>query len=134
MSSLAGSGLYKWNKAQRVSLYGGVKLAEGYELKYGHDCKALYIPLRESFNPSKEELVTEAKANERLRLIPAATVTPHRYRVKVVVNPKLIEYAEVNCPDILEQDEDANLVVMAKFYRKMDLTSLDWLVKLYLIA
>jgi len=129
------SAYLKWNRGNRVNLYGGVKLAEGFELKYSMDCQALYLPLLEGWNPSKEEVVGTAKRGMRLRLLPAGTINPVKHKVKVVFNPALIDVADVQCPDIIESDEGGTQpVVTAKFYKDFELSTLDWVVKLYLLA
>ena len=129
------SAFLKWNRGNRISLYGGIEVAEGHTLTYSGDTQALYVPLLEGYNPSKEEVVTEAKANQRLRLIPAVLINPNKHKIKVVPNPALLDVAEVNCPDIIESDEpDTQPVVTAKFFKDFKLSELDWIVKLYLLA
>jgi len=131
------SAYLKWNRGNRVALCGGLEQAEEgtYTLRFSADSQAMYIPLSEGWNPTKEEIVTVAKPNQRLRLIPAFTIKPSKYKVKVCVNPALLNVAFVQCPDIIEIDEvDTQPVVVAKFYKEFDLTTLDYLIKLYLVT
>jgi len=129
------SAFQKWNRGNRVSLYGGIETEPGFILTYSGDCQALYLPLRHGINISTDEVLMEAKRGQRLQLIPAATISPKKHKIKVVPNPALIDVANFQCPDIIESDEPGiQPVVTAKFYKDFDLTQLDWIVKLYLMA
>jgi hypothetical protein len=118
----------KWIRGSRSSM---VTMRANYVMDYNRDYTSMYIPMAEAFNPSKEELVTEATANQLLRLIPACSVNLESgYKITVVPNPVLMEYALINYTPVLEAGDQP--MIIAKFHRSMDLSQLEYLVRLYL--
>jgi hypothetical protein len=124
-----------WARANRAQLYGGIRVVDGYEIRHSRDYSTMYVPLQEGFLLSEEQVVTQARAKQRLKLIPACTVRPgERYRVQVVVNPLLYQYATINHNQLVEHDEPVGPEIYAQFHRDFDLSQLDYLVRLYLIG
>jgi hypothetical protein len=119
----------KWIRGSRSSM---LNVRAGVQPSYSHDYISAAVPLLEAFNPSKEEVVNSATANQLLKLIPACDLNIQRgFRMQMEVNPTLHEYALVSYNTLLEPGDKP--VVMAKFHRSMEFDQLDWLVRFYLV-
>lgn len=121
-----------WARGNRLSKYGGIsEFTE--DMKYSNDYIALYMPLGECYIPSKESIVTEVKSGTRAILLPKVPVSPaNRYRIAVVANPELYEYAQVHYEALIEPG--GKLRLYAKFHKDMNVHELDYLARLYLIG
>ena len=122
-----------WARGNRVKVYAGImNLPEGVE--YSSDYIAMYVPLAYGFNPSSEEVVAIGKANSRAVLVPDLSVSPAKYRIQVVPNPVLYEYADVMHEPLLEPGSDSQPKLYVRFRKDLDLSELKYLVRLYLVG
>lgn len=126
------SAYLNWARGNRLAKYGGMsKFTEG--MRYSNDYIALYMPLGECYIPSKEMVVKEVKQGTRAVLLPEVEVCPAaRYRIAVVVNPEIYEYATVHYEALLEPG--SKLRIYAKFHKDMSIDQLDYLTRLYLVG
>lgn len=60
-------------------------------------------------------------------------VNPNRYHVMVEANPALYEFADVQYPRILEPGDELALILYIKAHKNLDLTSLEYFVRMYVI-
>lgn len=122
-----------WARGNRVKVYAGImNLPEGVE--YSSDYIAMYVPLAEGFNPSSEEIIAVGKANSRAVLLPAVQVKPAKYRIQVVPNPALYEYADVFHEPLIEPGSDSQPKLYVRFRKDLELDQLSYLVRLYLVG
>lgn len=110
-------------------------MLEDHEFQWSSNYTGVKVPLLEAYNPSSEEIVTEAKRGNRLRLIPACTVGPDKDHIKIRVNKKALEEvadfpAEFTiCPGSGDQPH-----FYATFKRDFDLSKLDYLIEILAYA
>lgn len=129
------SAYLNWARGNRISNYAGLQSLGDATYRYSDDYIELYIPLLEAYYPKEEQVVSEAKVNQLLRLIPACTLDVKKYRVQVEVNPKLLDHALVQAPSMITpNDKDVQPIVTAKFYRPMNMSELDYVIRLRLMG
>jgi len=107
----------------------------GEKYRFTDDHVALEVPISGGLT-GDEELVTEAKRGNRLRLIPEWQVDPQKYRVLVVPHQMLHQVAELGSVYLIDpcDGEAATIQIYARFFRDFDLTSLPYLCRLYMLT
>jgi hypothetical protein len=129
------SAYLNWARGNRLTNYVGFESINNTPIEYSSDYLELRVKLLEAYNPKDETVVTEAKANQLIRLYPACTLDIKKYRVQIEPNPKLLEYAMVAMPRILSCDDvGAQPIITAKFFKAMNFKELDYLVKMFLVG
>ena len=123
-----------WARGNRINVYGGISPGDTSGLQYSRDYIAMYVPLGEGFNQSSEEVISEGKANTRAVLLPSVRIAPKKYRIAVVPNPLLYEYADVFHEPLIEPDSDSQPKIYCRFRKDMPLDRLEYLVRLYLVS
>lgn len=130
------SAFLKLAAGSRLTNYMGLKMTEGHEFKYGHQYMYVEIPIKEIYNPSEEKVVTKAMRNQHVRIIPACTVHVRgRHTVEIEPNSRLSEYGTIS-GGIYRVHSDGPEMVPG-FYitlrRDLDISDIEWAVRLYLI-
>lgn len=115
--------------------YMGLQVDPNLVLKFSPDYNYVEIPLGEVLNPGDDDKpVEKAMRNQHLRIRAAAYVAPKsQYRVLVSINPALQAVATLPSLLLVESTDAGPVEFFATFRKDMDLSSLSWLVRLYLI-
>lgn len=121
----------------RLKNYMGLEISHGYEFKYSPQYIYVEIPVKEIYNPATEEVLQKGLRNQHVRIIPACTVNVRgRYTVEVEPNPRLAEYGTVSGgiyrihPGEHENYTPGFYVTLRK---DMEISDIDWAVRLYLV-
>ena len=78
----------------------------------------------------KGEEVGTIGPNQRASIL-IGTLNPGKYQAKVSINPALYASATVQCVEIVEPGEGAQVILYVTAHQKLELTDLKWLVRLY---
>jgi hypothetical protein len=122
-------------RGNRLSQYMGLKNDDGNPIRYGKDYSYIEIGVREVYNPSEEKVVTKVLRNQHVKIIPACKVNVKGgYKILVKTNPLLQEVA--NCPALFVLDSDCQeeVAFYASFRKDMDISQLEWAVRLYMVG
>lgn len=126
-----------WNKGNRKDK-AGLTIVGNVEPIVSYDYACYRVPLLAVTDTSgnlAEGGEDGFSANTRLTLKSSVHVAPAKYwRVMVDVNPELHKFGIVGAPRIIESEEPSELDVHFTVKRKFDPESLDYLLRLYLLA
>ena len=113
----------------------GLQMTEGVPYKYAVDYSYVEIPLGTIYNPSTEEVLNKASRNQHLLLKPACSLRlDGNHKIIVKTNPLLQEFATVPAVLLLDPKSGEQPHFYASFRKDMDLSDLDWLVRLYMVS
>jgi hypothetical protein len=71
-------------------------------------------------------------ANKRVS-IEAGTISPQKFQAIIECNPTLHKYGVVGHPRIVEPGDTAELSIQLKLDKQLDLSSIDWFLRIYMI-
>lgn len=92
------------------------------------------IPLR-GFRDAKGDLITEVKANQTVRVEPAATISLTGHHTALIqVNSKLLDVAHANGMFLLSPDEGGDLAFTATFRKGATAEDIGWAVRIFLLS
>lgn len=119
-------------RGNRLKSYMGCELPEGEQPKYAKDYG--YVEVRPECAVVDGEKTQQVKRNQTAVLVAACSITPRVYRVMAVYNPDLYEVASLPSMRMYEADSGVQVPgCTIRAYRDIDLQSLPWLVRLYLL-
>lgn len=104
---------------------------KGKPISYSNDYTCMYVGI-DTTNLEDEEGNISLTKGKSVKLIPAVSVDPKRgYKVLVDINPALYEYGDVSCVRIIEGESGDQATVYIKLRKALDVTQLQYLVRLY---
>lgn len=122
------------SRANRIVREMGLEMAEGKVFRYASDYTYIEIPLLHALNADGEP-VDKATRNQAIELVAAATLKPgYHVKILVLVNPTIYKYGMAPSMVLFDEKERTPVVVPVTFRKDMQLTGLDWLVRLYLFS
>lgn len=77
-----------------------------------------------------EEGIIEANQKAKVTL---GTIEPFKYNPMTTINPALLELADVRVPTIYEAGEHVEIALYITAHKKINVNTLNWLIRLYLI-
>lgn len=75
---------------------------------------------------------TIVKANQKV-CISYGQMAPYKFHAKVVANSELAAYGTVQAADIIEPGDEVDIAIYFRAERQVDLATMKWLVRAYLI-
>lgn len=112
-----------------LNSYMSLKMLGDKKFAYGRDYYYVEVPTLTTFEEGKL-----APKGKWVEIKAAATVAPKKSRVMVVPNPLLVKVAALNPTPMIEMaDGEVQLAVVANFHKDFDLSTLEWLVRVYLL-
>lgn len=120
-------------RGNRLTAYMGLEMSEGHVYKFSKDYTYIEIPLLEARNGG-EKVKDKALRNQHIELVPACRVKLHgSYKLLVKTNPDL--QAIGNAPTVFMVEEEIGHPSFYITLRKdLDLSKLEWAVRLYLVT
>lgn len=122
-------------RGNRLNMYMGLTMDEGVAYRFPQDYTYVEIPLRGLYNPGDKEMTNKGLRNQLLQVVPACQLNiKGGYRVLVKTNPALQEYGSAPQMFLLDNNEGEQPVFHVALRKDMDPSSLNWAVRLYMIA
>jgi hypothetical protein len=116
------------------SNYLGLNMWEGKSFRFSRDYLSVEIPLGKVMNPTEDKEVDKASRNQHLLIMAACSVAPREgYKVLVKTNPVLQGYGSVPPLFLMEADELSIPMFHVTFRKDFDVSTLEWVVRLYLL-
>ena len=120
----------KLRPAARIS-YIGLKAAEGIEPKINHGNFAMDVDVQ-AVMLADGSMVSTVQPNQSFT-VPVGTLTPPRYTLMMVMSPAVQNACIGPSILMLEPGESLELTMNFKALRKLDLTSIPYFARIYLI-
>lgn len=116
--------LVRVSQRSRIAQYLGLTVEDLEKVTITKDCMGVCVPV-------KVPEVCVIKANSRATLVPDVKIAVSKLNVLVSVNPEILSKGIAQCPSVLGVGDD--LVIEFTAYKQLDLSTLDYLVKLFII-
>jgi len=125
--------------ATRIGLHLRPEAAEGFYVRQLNSKFGVEIRAKEGILPQAEllsgkdagTLVAKLAPNQRA-VLRMGWIQPYKYQAMLVPNPTLLPIATVQHALIVEPKEETELALFINSHKEVDLTALEWLVRIYL--
>lgn len=123
-------------RGNRLSAYVGLQMTEEIPFKYGADYTYVEIPIQHLFLLSEEKVVTEAKKQQRIAIVPACSVEPRGTGTHLYIEPnrELALYGDIS-PSYYLHTGDGRVVptIYMSLRKDVSLADVKYAIRIYMV-
>ena len=118
----------RWHHSLRMTKH---RIKSDQEISKSPSGAALLIKAKEIIS-DEEEITLTANRNSKIQIVPDVTYKlVGDSQLMIDINPELFNYGSVNCVRYIDSSCPSPIVYV-KLHKNIDITDLDYLIKLYL--